>query len=182
MNELVKTNGSRATSAGKNGRNGDHHSNGSRTNGSATLSGKFATNDQSRRFSSLFVSLARDLFGGDDQVAELPLRQLRVCAILHGGPLSMSALSRELGVSLSAMTQIADRLERARMVRRSFEGTDRRVRCLQLTARGQRIMRLREDARTQRASQILRHLSAKEQAEVVKALEVLLHACSADKS
>ena len=45
--------------------------------------------------------------------AELPLAQLRVCGVLCDGPRPMSAVSRELGVSLSAMTQIADRLERA---------------------------------------------------------------------
>ncbi len=128
------------------------------------------------------VSLARGLFGGDDHIAELPLRQLRVCAILYGGAKTMSELSRQLGVSLSAMTQIADRLERAHLVKRSFEGTDRRVRCLQLTARGQRIMRLREDARTHRVSQVLRRLSAGEQVSVIGALEVLLRACEETKS
>lgn len=191
MSELLKTNGRRRMPAGKNGRGaalrgGDPSGNGGRANGSrslggAMLPGKTASLDQPRRLSALLVSLAREMFGVDDHVAELPLRQLRVCAILHQGPLSMSALSRELGVSLSAMTQIADRLERARLVKRSFEGTDRRVRCLQLTGRGQRMMRLREDARTHRASQVLRQLSAKEQSEVVRALEVLLHACSAAK-
>ena len=39
----------------------------------------------------------------------------------------MSALGRKLGVSLSAMTQIADRLERADMVKRVAEDSDRRV-------------------------------------------------------
>ncbi len=150
-------------------------------NGAAASLRQSAAQDPPRRLSTLLVSLARGLFGGDDHVSELPLRQLRVCAILHGGPKSMSELSRELGVSLSAMTQIADRLERSRLVKRSFEGTDRRVRCLQLTARGQRIMRLREDARTQRASQVLRRLSAGEQDSVISALETLLRACEESK-
>lgn len=182
MNEMLKTNGFRSSPAGKNGRGSAHHGGNHRANGrspgSGTLAGKTAALEQPRRLSSLLVALARELFGGDDHVAELPLRQLRVCAILHDGPKSMSALSRQLGVSLSAMTQIADRLERSRLVKRSFEGTDRRVRCLQLTARGHRIMRLREDARTQRASQVLRNLSSKEQSEVLKALETLLQACA----
>ena len=50
----------------------------------------------------------------------------------------MSALSREFGVSLSAMTRIADRLERARLVKRVAEGGDRRIRHLQLTPRGEK--------------------------------------------
>ena len=85
----------------------------------------------------------------------MPLAQLRVCGILYDGPRPMSALSRELGVSLSAMTQIADRLERARLVNRVAEGADRRIRCLQLTERGQKLMRSREDARNRRVLAVL---------------------------
>src|SRR5438477_7631090 len=91
---------------------------------------------QARAIAALFLPLARQLFTADDAVAaELPLAQLRVCGILYGGPRSMSVLGRELNVSLSAMTQIADRLERARLVKRVTVGDDRRVRCLQLTGR-----------------------------------------------
>ena len=60
---------------------------------------------------SELVILGRYLFAGDDDpIAELPLAQLRVCGILYHGRRSMS-VSKELGVSLSAMTQIADRLD-----------------------------------------------------------------------
>jgi DNA-binding MarR family transcriptional regulator len=180
MNETALTNGRRATAASKNGHSrGDNH----RTTNGTIAAGKPASLEQPLRLTSLLVALVRELIAVDDQVvAELPLRQLRVCATLHEGPRAMSALSRELGVSLSAMTQIADRLERARLVKRAFTGTDRRVRCLQLTGRGQRIMRLRENARIQRASKVLRELSAKEQAEVVKSMEVLLAACNVAKT
>ncbi len=179
---MLKTNGFSASSTGKLGRAGQHRANGKAANGAPMLSRNAGTQDHPRQLSSLLVALARGMFGGDDHIAELPLRQLRVCSILYGGVKTMSELSRQLGVSLSAMTQIADRLERSHLVKRSFEGTDRRVRCLQLTARGQRIMRLREDARTHRVSQVLRRLSAGEQASVIGALEILLRACEETKS
>ena len=121
------------------------------------------TLEQSRQAASLLVELTRRFFVPDDeQIAELPVAQLRVCAILAGddGPRAMSSLSRELGVSLSAMTQIADRLERAGLVRRVAEGSDRRVRCLQLTERGERIMRKREEVRLDRMAAAWEHLSA----------------------
>ncbi len=131
---------------------------------------------------ALLLGLARHLLAADhDPAAELPLAQLRVCGILHGGPRRMSALGRELGVSLSAMTQIADRLERARLVRRVAEGTDRRIRCLRLTPRGERIMRLREEARLRRIVAALAHLSAEERTEVLAALEKLVRACEASE-
>ena len=50
----------------------------------------------------------------------------------------MSSLGRELGVSLSAITQIADRLERAGLVTRVAKGGDRRVRRLELTRAARR--------------------------------------------
>ena len=56
--------------------------------------------------------------GGKDVIDELPLGQAPPLRGDREGPRAMSALSRELGVSFSALTQIADRLERVRLVKR----------------------------------------------------------------
>ena len=134
---------------------------------------------QATTAASLLVAVTRELFTSDGSlVEEMPLAQLRVCGILYGGPRPMSALSRELGVSLSAMTQIADRLERARLVKRVADATDRRIRCLQLTERGQKLMRSREDARNRRVLTMLEHLSPGARSEVLAALETLVGACA----
>ena len=108
-----------------------------------------------QELTSLFLVLTRQLLAVDDRAADLPLRQLRLCMLLYDRPQAMSALSRELGVPQSAMTQIADRLGVRRLVRRSFEGTDRRVRSLQLTPRGQKMMQLREAVRVARAAAVI---------------------------
>jgi DNA-binding MarR family transcriptional regulator len=142
--------------------------------------GRDTVHEQASEITSLFVSLTRQLLAVDDIVADLPLRQLRVCALLYDGPRSMSSLSRELGVSLSAMTQIADRLERARLVKRLFEGSDRRVRSLQLTPRGQEIMRLREEARIHRAQVVAERMTTAARTRVISAMTALLDACSAN--
>jgi DNA-binding MarR family transcriptional regulator len=135
---------------------------------------------QAKAIDSLLLGLGRHLFSTDDQpAAELPVGQLRVCGILYGGPRPMSALSRELGVSLSAMTQIADRLARARLVSRVPKGTDRRVRCLQLTPRGAKLMRDREDSRVRRVSAALEHLSPEQRKELLAALDTFTDACAA---
>ena len=136
--------------------------------------------EQARTIARLVRGLIGKLTGPDDDlVAKLPLAQLRVCAILYTGPRRMSSLSRELGVSLSALTQIADRLESARLVTRVAHGSDRRVRYLQLTERGETVMRLREDARVQRTRAVLEHLSPKAREDVAAALETLMNACTA---
>ena len=134
--------------------------------------------DQAEAVASLMPALMRRLSAQDHNLADqLPLAQLRVCSILRDGPLSMSVLSRELHVSLSAMTQIADRLEGARLVKRVAEENDRRVRCLQLTGRGEKMMYERQQARVQRAQAVLKNLPPAARGEVRAALETLLRAC-----
>jgi len=138
---------------------------------------------QAEAIADLLPRLMRKLFTFDrDPVAELPLAQLRVCTLLLGGPRPISAISRELGISVSAMTQLADRLERTRLVKRVAGQSDRRGRQLQLTDRGGRVMRQREEARIRRVEAALDHLSATTRQEVLMALEQLMQAAVAAKS
>ncbi|MCE9548208.1 MAG: MarR family transcriptional regulator [Planctomycetia bacterium] len=169
MKDLVLTNGNGARTK---------PSNGSATAGHAANGQPADVGVQSdaEQLIGLLLSLAREVFVVDDAAGELPLRQVRVCALLHDEPRSMSWLGRELGVSLSAMTQIADRLERAKLVTRQFEGTDRRVRSLQLTPRGRRIMQRREQVRVQRASELMKQLTPQERKRVLSACQTLLKA------
>jgi len=182
MNKLSYSRRTNQATANRNG-NGYADKNGHSISGvdsdlSVLKSCSTVVQDQARELTSLFVSLTRQLLVMDDFVAEMPLRQLRVCMLLYDGPRSMSALSRELGVSLSAMTQIADRLERARLVKRSFEGSDRRIRSLQLTSRGQKIMRLREEVRVRRALVVVQRMPEMARSEVLASMKSLLDACS----
>jgi DNA-binding MarR family transcriptional regulator len=170
MNKIFARNGQSLL----NGVNGSAGGNGHSVNG---LEHEIV--EQAREMTALVLGLTRQLLAVDDQAADLPLRQLRVCTALHEEPRSMTALGRELGMSLSAMTQIADRLERAGLVKRSLEGADRRVRCLQLTPRGQKMMQLREQIRIQRVSGVVRTMSQHARNEVLSALQILLTACLA---
>jgi DNA-binding MarR family transcriptional regulator len=119
---------------------------------------------------ALLMSIVRDLLYVEDRTSNPPLRQLRVCARLYDGALSMSQLSRRMGMSLSAMTQIADRLERAGMVTRVAGGPDRRVRCLTLTASGRRAMRAREKERLTRLSAAFERMSDAARADLIAGL------------
>ena len=133
--------------------------------------------EQATAFVEMLQSLLRELtIGANDPAVELPLAQLRVCRVLCGGPQSISAISRELGVSLSAVTQLADRLERAKLVRRLAEDNDRRIRCLQLTARGERLLRLHDEERIRRMAAALEHLTPKARNEAASTLDRLVRA------
>jgi DNA-binding MarR family transcriptional regulator len=133
--------------------------------------------EQAATLVGLLHSLLRELtIGSNDPVIQLPLAQLRACRVLSNGQQSISAISRELGVSLSAVTQIADRLERAKLARRVTEDSDRRIRCLQLTARGESLLRLHDEERIRRMAAALEHLTPKSRQRVAKTLETLVRA------
>jgi DNA-binding MarR family transcriptional regulator len=129
---------------------------------------------EAKEFNGLLHAILRELAAGSkDPAAELPLAQMRVCKSLSVGPQAISAISRELGVSLSAVTQIADRLERAKLVRRVAREGDRRVRQLQLTDRCQRMMRRHEAERVRRMGAAIAELSPKARKEAAESLKIL---------
>jgi DNA-binding MarR family transcriptional regulator len=156
-----------------NGRNGlPEHSNGQ----SAAAIKTAPCKDQAEVLVAALRGILRDMFIVDDAASDLPLRQLRLCALLTDGPQSMSALSRELDVSLSAITQLADRLVTAGLAERVAEQGDRRVRCLQLTTQGRQIMHRRQRIKIRRAQAALRRLSAAERRKLLDAVATLQHA------
>ena len=130
---------------------------------------------QAAAITGLIPRVMRRLFAMDvdDPAIDLPLAQIRVCGVLQDGPRTMSALSCELGISHSATTQLADRLENAGLVERVAEAGDRRVKCLQLTSRGAQIMGTRRERRVRRAEDALAALTPDQRAGIVSALEML---------
>jgi DNA-binding MarR family transcriptional regulator len=79
---------------------------------------------QAAEIEQLLPGLARRLFAVDPDhpLADLPVAQLRVCGLLfQRGARTMSQVGEELSISLSAVTQLADRLERAGLVARTAE-------------------------------------------------------------
>ena len=133
---------------------------------------------QSEDMVAAFSALMRNMFAlaSDDLSMELPGAQLRVCGMLWDGPKTMSVLTEEIGITHSAITQIADRLEKAEMVERVPEADDRRCKKLALTAKGIAVMEDRRRRRVLRVMNILRMLSLEERDEVVGALRTVANA------
>jgi DNA-binding MarR family transcriptional regulator len=133
------------------------------------------------RLEGLMPEIARNLFTleSDHPALDMPMGQLRACAILYGGPQTLGALGERLRVSASAVSQLADRLERAGFVERVLEADDRRVRLLQLSARGEGMMRLRREQRRTHAADALRRLCPEIRSALMSNLEALLEASAA---
>jgi DNA-binding MarR family transcriptional regulator len=123
-------------------------------------------------------NVVRNLLSVDDSMMDLPLRQLKVCTALYRQIHSMSEISRELGLSPSAVTQVANRLERRGLIERVAQDDDRRVRKLRLTRKGQRVMRSREEKQLCRIAAVLDQLSAKELQQIMTGLELLAQSCT----
>ncbi|MEO7715470.1 MAG: MarR family winged helix-turn-helix transcriptional regulator [Capsulimonas sp.] len=137
-----------------------------------------ALTDQARQLEDLLPRLNRRLFEipPGDPTGDLPLAQLRVCGFLLGGPSGMTALAEELDISVSAATQLADRLERAGLVQRIPDPIDRRIRHISLTQHGVDVMETRQRRRISRVREVLSQLDQDECAAALSALTTLLDA------
>jgi len=110
----------------------------------------------------------------DSPLWELPLPQLKVLGMLERRDnRRMSEIGERLGVALSTVTQVADRLEQRGWVRRMDDPGDRRVVRLSLTDAGRRLMGERREARRGRLLTLLGDLEPEERARVVGAVEAL---------
>jgi len=134
--------------------------------------------EQAAHLERLMPEVARNLFAlaPDNPALELPIGQLRVCAVLFDGPETLGALGERLGVSSSAVSQLADRLEKAGFVERVTESDDRRVRRLQLSEVGAEMMRNRRQERQARTAAALGRLCPETRAALLAHLEALLDA------
>lgn len=135
---------------------------------------------QADALAQILPMLARRLntLNVNDPTIDLPVAQLRLCGILQYGPMTMSALGTEMGISLSAVTQLADRLGEAGLVERLADPDDRRVKCLQLTRRGREIMSARKRRRVERIEGVLAALSSEERCRLLECLRSLLDAAN----
>jgi DNA-binding MarR family transcriptional regulator len=134
--------------------------------------------EQAADLTDLLPRLMRAMFTLDDSdpTMELPVAQLRVCTLLDPGPRTISDLAKELNITVSAVTQLADRLEAAGLVERLAGQEDRRTKRLRLTEQGAETLRARRQRRITRVVEVLRTLPAADRAEVLKALATLLAA------
>jgi len=135
--------------------------------------------DQAMEISATLPKIIRRLFAmeADDPAMDLPVAQVRVCGVLQDGPRTITCLSKELGISTSAATQIADRLEKSGLVERLSETDDRRVKNLQLTSQGAEIMRRRREKRIERIQNMLKQVSPEDREKIISVLQTLLKAC-----
>ena len=133
---------------------------------------------------SIMPRLARRLFTvyPNDPAGELPNAQLRMCSFLQHGPSAITVIADELSISVSAATQLADRLEKTGIVERTSDTSDRRIRLVSLTEHGMQVMRTRRDMRRSQVRRALTHLTPDDYSNIVDSLTKLLAAAGEERS
>ncbi len=134
--------------------------------------------EQAAHLESMLPVLMARLFRLDPEhpLAEIPLAQLRICVFLEAGPRSMSAISEEFKTSVSAVTQMADRLERGGFVERIVGCDDRRQKMLSLTEYGACVMKSRREMRVGRVHETLLRLPPETRETLIVAIEAFREA------
>jgi DNA-binding MarR family transcriptional regulator len=101
-------------------------------------------------------------------VGELTSAQLQALVTLAGSGLRMSELAARLGVAESTVTRLVDKLEGARLVKRTASHPDRRCVVAELTPSGRRLAGRLEESRREYLAEILDTLQADERRELVR--------------
>lgn len=135
-------------------------------------------NERALKLESALPRLMRAMYrpNGDDPLSELPVAQLRVVRLLFTESKTHSAVGDELGISLSAVTQMANRLEQIGLIERIEDQNDRRVKFLRLTPTCKEVMTQRQQRRVARIKEVLATLQDDEQAVIIDSIEKLVAA------
>ncbi|HWB84651.1 MAG TPA: MarR family transcriptional regulator [Bryobacteraceae bacterium] len=100
-------------------------------------------------------------------------------ALLHKGPLPVTALGKKVLISSGSITTAVDRLERDGLVERTDAATDRRSRIVHLTPKGMKLIRKLFDEHAHDMEQAFSSLSGPEQSDLAGLLRKLGHRVAA---
>ncbi len=110
----------------------------------------------------------------------LTREEFKVLIELHVGPQTHGALSRQLEVSTGVMTNRLDKLERAGLVSRSKDPSDRRGVLLELTPAGAERLDAYIDRGARRERQLLEGLSVRDKRQLNELLTKLVDSLDAE--
>ncbi len=91
--------------------------------------------------------------------------------LIHDGPTRMGTVAERLGVSPRTVTPMVDALERARLLRRVPDPTDRRAQLLKLTPAGVALMRRAHEARVALVARVFDGLDRSDRATLAGLLD-----------
>lgn len=131
------------------------------------------------RFIELSSAVSSHMRPGRSEVwsdIELTMHQFRALSLLRQGPLRVNELASRLGIRLSALTNLVNRLEEKRLVERVPDPDDRRIIWCRLTSLGLRETENLGDINRRLLESVAHLLSDEELRVVVETFEILASA------
>jgi MarR family transcriptional regulator, 2-MHQ and catechol-resistance regulon repressor len=113
--------------------------------------------------------------------AQASIKQVELCdsdfrvleALLHKGPLPINVIGNKVDLTTGSITSAIDRLEEKRLVARKNHPDDRRIRVVELTAKGRRLIEKAYAQHQLDMEEAVRGLSREERSILVKLLKRL---------
>jgi DNA-binding MarR family transcriptional regulator len=115
----------------------------------------------------------------DHPSTKMSITQLRICSILQQGPCPVSYLGREIGVTVSNISQIIERMVRIGLIERYVTPDDLRLRLVKLSPQGLQAMESRKKYRIERTVAALAKVEPSVRPEILSALQSLVDTISA---
>jgi DNA-binding MarR family transcriptional regulator len=126
---------------------------------------------------TLFGSTFRQILWRNAAELELTYAQAQVLFYVAQHPdCHMGQVAKTFNVTLSAITQIVDRLVQKRFLTRVSNPTDRRVSILELTIEGKALVQELEKLQVEVLEPVLQRLSARDRDYLIKGLEKFVEA------
>jgi MarR family 2-MHQ and catechol resistance regulon transcriptional repressor len=113
--------------------------------------------------------------------AEVSIKRLDLCdsdfrileALLHKGPLPVNVIGVKVDLTTGSITSAVDRLEQRSLVVRKNDPEDRRVRVVELTAKGHKLIEKVYAQHKEHMEEAARGISREERAELIDLLKRL---------
>jgi DNA-binding MarR family transcriptional regulator len=126
---------------------------------------------------TLFGSTFRQILWRNAAELELTYAQAQVLFYVAQHPgCHMGQVAKTFNVTLSAITQIVDRLVQKQLLTRVSNPTDRRVYILELTTEGKALVQELEKLQVEVLEPVLQRLSARDRDHLIKGLEKFVEA------
>lgn len=128
-----------------------------------------------REWTEIFMSRSMHRFMAQARESGLSMPQIGALMRVHRqGGLPVSDISKEMGTTLAATSQMVDRLVQQGLITRSEDPNDRRVRQIALTERGRTILEASLRARQQWVDDLTKSLTQEELETVTDAVHILI--------
>ncbi len=128
-----------------------------------------------RRWAEIFIHRAMSDFSCYGRKHNLSLSQVGVLFQLsHNGVGRVSQIADNLGITSAAVSQMLDALVKQGLVTRREDSRDRRMKQIELTDRGHRVLREIMEARGRWFASLIEQMSDREKEAVTKGLNILM--------